>query len=119
LYGDIYYDLAKLYSGIEIPYDKVKKKDFSVNVRPGLNKWSDADYNIDISSNLSSFRTIYEDWLKRSDFSIDRVRLLSALVFLNMSPLHPYPIGDLFFLHANLRLAILFNSKNTGFVKVG
>jgi hypothetical protein len=97
--------------GLDLPYDVLKRK--KVNLT-----WHDTyyccnrdyfavDYEIDIGSTINSFRISYEDWLLRHNYDVEKVKILSALIQLNMAPLHPNPMGDTLFCHANLRLAQL------------
>lgn len=103
-YGDFYYDLAKIYYGIDLPYHTLKQKKARLNWKGNI-----ATYNMDISSTLATFRLLYEDWLESRSYSLNKIKLLAALIPLNMAPLHPAPIGDVLYLHANLRLAQLHN----------
>lgn len=84
--GDIYYDLAKLWHGLIISHELIK----------------DNFYNIDRLGNeiyLSFFRKsqyieyekIFIDWLNFNNFDIDKVKILTALIFLNIAALHHYP----------------------------
>jgi choline kinase len=100
--GDVYYDLAKLYMGLDLPYDVLKRKEVHL-------EWvgSAVTYELAISSTINSFKLSYEGWLKQHSYDVKKVRLLAALIQLNMAPLHPTPIGDVLYAHANLRLAQL------------
>ncbi|HYT41165.1 MAG TPA: hypothetical protein VEP90_02360, partial [Methylomirabilota bacterium] len=101
-YGDVYYDLAKIYSGLDLPYNTLKLKEVQL-------EWNGtfASYELGVSSTLVSFRLTYEDWIKKHSYDLEKIKFLSALIHLNMAPLHPTPIGDILFLHSNLRLAQL------------
>jgi choline kinase/mannose-6-phosphate isomerase-like protein (cupin superfamily)/thiamine kinase-like enzyme len=82
--GDIYYDLAKLYGGCIIPYNKMKDEN---NIH-----YLEGDYMIkysyDISDKLSSFKVEFEEWVIKMGFDLDKIKLITGLIFLNMSPLH-------------------------------
>lgn len=82
--GDIYYDLAKLYGGLIIPYNLMKDED-NIKLVEGLYSVS---YDYEVNKNLSDFKKIYENWLIMNGFDLDKVKLITALIFLNMSPLH-------------------------------
>ena len=60
------------------------------------------NYNYKTESELESFKPIYEKWIVDNDYDLDKVKLITALIFLNMSPLHEREFGDLLF----------FKSKN-------
>jgi NDP-sugar pyrophosphorylase family protein/quercetin dioxygenase-like cupin family protein len=82
--GDIYYDLAKLYGGLIIPYNMMKKND-SIQFSEGS---SIVEYSYQISQNLSKFKRHYENWLSENGFNLDKVKFITGIIFLNMSPLH-------------------------------
>jgi choline kinase/mannose-6-phosphate isomerase-like protein (cupin superfamily) len=82
--GDIYYDLSKLYGGIIIPYNLMKSEkniDFNESSISVIFTYSKL-------KNLTDFQSIYENWLITNGFDIGKVRLITGLIFLNMSPLH-------------------------------
>ena len=45
-------------------------------------------YSYDISDNLNLFKKEFEDWVIKVGFDLDKVKLITGLIFLNMSPLH-------------------------------
>ena len=89
--GDIYYDLAKLYGGIIIPYDMMKQPD-AIELVEGS---TEITYNYYASGNLSAFRREYETWLTKNGFDLNKVKLITAIIFLNMSPLHDDKFGKM------------------------
>jgi hypothetical protein len=34
------------------------------------------------------FKSLYENWIVENDLDIKKIKLITALIFLNMSPLH-------------------------------
>lgn len=82
--GDLYYDLAKLYGGILIPYNKMK----DIKNLKLIENDANLIYSYDVSSNLTKFKEIYEEWLVSNGFKLNHVKLITALIFANMSPLH-------------------------------
>jgi len=82
--GDIYYDLAKLYGGCIIPYNKMKNED---NISFIEGEYS-IKYSYEISNNLNLFKKEFEEWVVNIGFDLDKIKLITALIFLNMSPLH-------------------------------
>jgi len=82
--GDLYYDLAKLYGGCIIPYDKVKDVSY-IMLNEGL---STVDYSYSISDQLTRFKHEYEQWILKQGFDLNKVKFITGLIFLNMSPLH-------------------------------
>jgi len=82
--GDVYYDLAKLYGGCLIPYDLMKDEN---NISFIEGSYS-VNYTYPISENLTLFKSYYENWIVEKGYDLDKVKLITALIFLNMSPLH-------------------------------
>jgi NDP-sugar pyrophosphorylase family protein/mannose-6-phosphate isomerase-like protein (cupin superfamily)/thiamine kinase-like enzyme len=89
--GDIYYDLAKLYGGLLIPYNLMKEED-KITFNEGSYSIT---YNYPISDNLKKFKLSYELWLNEQGFDLNKVKLLTGLIFLNMSPLHDGKFGKM------------------------
>lgn len=101
-YGDLYYDLAKLYGGLGMCYDSIKKNMFHVCVFG-----SKVDYSFHMPEHLEVWRLGYENWLLRNNFDLYKVRVLAALIYLNMSPLHVAPFDELLFNHSKWLLSML------------
>ena len=89
--GDIYYDLAKLYGGSIIPYDLMKQEE-SIKLEEGSTM---VNYSYYVSEELYEFRKYYENWIIDNGFDLDRVKLITAIIFLNMSPLHDDKFGKM------------------------
>jgi NDP-sugar pyrophosphorylase family protein/mannose-6-phosphate isomerase-like protein (cupin superfamily) len=82
--GDIYYDLAKLYGGILIPYNMMKNES-KIDMKEGLYV---INFSYEVSDSLMKFKSLYENWIVENDLDIKKIKLITALIFLNMSPLH-------------------------------
>lgn len=89
-YGDIYYDLAKLWGGILVDYSQIKQKKFS---------YQEDDKGCWIEFPSHPFKTealsYLEDWISKKGFSIHKVKVIVGLIYLNMSPLHHYPFDKM------------------------
>jgi NDP-sugar pyrophosphorylase family protein/mannose-6-phosphate isomerase-like protein (cupin superfamily) len=90
-YGDVYYDLAKIYGGILIPYNLAKQDNF-ITLSEGS---SFINYSYNKSENLIKFANIYKNWVIEKGWDWDKVKLITALIFLNMSPLHDEKFGKM------------------------
>lgn len=88
--GDLYYDLAKLYKGIFLPDDLIKKNMFSFEMS-GINVY----YEYFLTRRLVESREEFDSFLEKSEFNSTKVKIISALCLLNMSPLHNYPFNFL------------------------
>lgn len=91
-FGDLYYDLAKLYGGIILNYDYIK-----------LNLLSYFESNDEVFIDFAQrFETVnyletLSNFICAQGYDLERVKLLVALIYLNMSPLHHYPFDKLLF----------------------
>tara|TARA_R110000737_G_scaffold112947_1_gene146087 strand:- start:6064 stop:7971 length:1908 start_codon:yes stop_codon:yes gene_type:complete len=91
--GDVYYDLAKMYGGILMSYKLMKdSENFSCLIDQNV-----VNYNHKSDSMLDKFKPTYEKWITTSGYDLEKVKLITALIFLNMSPLHEREFGDMLF----------------------
>lgn len=92
--GDIYYDYAKLLGGLYINYDLVKQNKF-------LFKLENKKLRLEIPNRKNSKKLIdfFENYLKKKKIDLKKVRVITGLIFLNMSPLHHHPFDKLLFIY--------------------
>lgn len=101
LYGDLYYDLAKLLGGLHLNYKEVKKNNFTYAEQ---NNSSTIDYpSVD---SLEEYVSILKDWVLTNNLDWKKVETLVPLIYLNMSPLHDAPFDKFL-----VSLALLHFSK--------
>ncbi len=84
--GDLYYDLGKLYAGCLVPFELLKD-DANVTLSEGS---STALYSYKVSDNLRQFRVEFERWVVVQGMDLKRVKLMAALAFLMICPLHSH-----------------------------
>ena len=92
-FGDVYYDLSKLMHGLIVSHESVTNEKYKVD--------SNENYiNIKIYNKpiYKKFIKIYYSWLKKNNFDILKVEIITGLIFLNIASLHHYPYS--FFLYA-------------------
>jgi len=94
--GDIYYDLAKLYGGTIIPYNMMKQEN-AIELVEGS---TIVKYDYFVSEDLYEFRDYYKDWLTKNGYDLNKVKLITAIIFLNMSPLHDEKFGKMLWFKA-------------------
>ena len=111
IYGDIYYDFAKLHHALEITGKVIRANKYDVKINE-----KDVDYSFDIRPHLIRNLKIFENFIHDKGFDVIKVRILSALVLLNIAPLHHYPYSELLFHHGKLKLFQVLNN-NDNFVK--
>jgi hypothetical protein len=59
-----------------------------------------ASYDYFISEDLYDFRNYYEGWLADNGYDLNKVKLITAIIFLNMSPLHDEKFGKMLWFKA-------------------
>lgn len=91
-HGDLYYDLAKLYGGTLISYKLIKEAMFSFDMNE-----NNVCYNYYLKNDLVEAREEFEHFLDSNGFDTNKVRLITALIFLNMSPLHEEPFDKMLY----------------------
>ena len=104
-FGDLYYDLAKLYGGTNISYKSIKKGEFSFDI-----SGDSIYYDYKISNNLIEAREEYESFLTKHGFDLDKIRIITALIFLNMSPLHQEPFNLMLYFMGKNKLYYALNN---------
>lgn len=89
IYGDVYYDFAKLLGGIIINYAEVKKNNFSVT----FDKDS-AEVTLPTSPNSEKLIKILEEFMRKEQYEPLNARKLLPLIYWNMAPLHKEPFAS-------------------------
>jgi len=106
-YGDVYYDLAKLYHGIIVSHEMVFKN---------LYNFSADGYMIDINIQTDYIRTQYKHdffkFLEDNQYNIKTVEILTALIFLNIAALHHDPYSRFLFYLGKRMLHDILNNDN-------
>ena len=86
--GDLYYDLSKLYGGMIISYQLIKTGQFSFDM-----SGSSIHYNYLVKNDLLEAKDEYEFFIKKNGFDLNKIKTITSLIFLNMSPLHNEPFN--------------------------
>tara|TARA_Y100000310_G_scaffold145370_1_gene144706 strand:- start:277 stop:2190 length:1914 start_codon:yes stop_codon:yes gene_type:complete len=106
-YGDVYYDLAKLYGGILMSYKLMKQEDKYSTIR--------TQNSIEIfherTKALENFENYFIGWVRRNNFNFDKIQKITALIYLNMSPLHEERLGDLLFYKSKMMMEEIYFDK--------
>ncbi|MBI2102539.1 NTP transferase domain-containing protein [Candidatus Woesearchaeota archaeon] len=97
--GDLYYDLAKLYGGVTMSYKLIKEGKFSFDM-----SGSSVYYNYSVNNDLIEAREEYEHFIQRSGLDLQKIKIIRALIFLNMSPLHHDPFDLMLYFKGKLLL---------------
>jgi hypothetical protein len=91
-FGDIYYDVAKMYGGMILNYDFIKK-----NLLSYCEDDQGVYYDFAQRHNAAAYIDILTCYVVNRGWDIDKVRLLVAIIYLNMSPLHTYPFDKMLY----------------------
>lgn len=97
--GDMYYDLAKLYHNLVVNHDIISNERFMVE-----RKGKAVNIKIARLKNLQNCEKVLEKWVIENDFDLNKVRVLRALIWLNMSPLHHDPFNIFLFYQGKYNL---------------
>ena len=104
--GDIYYDFAKLEHALLVNGEIIRKKKYSVKI-----KKNNVKYKITTIKKLIDFRNYFHKYLVKNFYDLNKVKLLSSLIFLNIAPLHEYPYNEFLFYHGKLSLNKILNAN--------
>jgi len=89
---DIYYDFAKLLHGLIVSHELVQEEKFTYSDENGI-----INIDIPISFKMLEFQQILRRFVEEHGFSWQKVRILTAIVFLNCAPLHEETYGKFLF----------------------
>jgi len=86
LYGDQYYDLAKMLGGLWLSYKDIKSENY------GYKESNDyATLDIPSVNDAKLYESVLKDWVDANGLDWKKVKLIMPIIYLNMSPLHEAP----------------------------
>jgi hypothetical protein len=90
--GDIYYDLAKLLHGLIVCHELIARDLYEI-------EWGKDEIRFDLLRRhiLVECEQQYEKWLGKNGYDVRKVRMLTALIYLNIAALHHYPYSLLLY----------------------
>ncbi len=104
-FGDLYYDFAKLYHALILNGSIIRKNEYIVKLEGGY-----VELELNIKSNLLEFLFVFENYLKEKGHDLYKVKILSALIYFNIAPLHHTPYSELlYFLGKRFLYNILYS----------
>ena len=86
MYGDLYYDLAKMLGGIRLNYRAVKNDELNYTEKNEI-----ASIIVPSVKDKVLYENILKDWVQSKGLEWHKVEVLVPLIYLNMSPLHESP----------------------------
>ena len=91
-FGDVYYDLAKLNHNLIFNHDIVNKELYTVE------DTSEGIYvDILVSKRLLECREVFRTFIEENGYDFNRVETLTGMIWINMAPLHEYPLSKFLF----------------------
>jgi len=91
-YGDVYYDLAKLNHNLIFNHDLVNKELYTVKDTP-----TGVDVDILVSKRLLECREVFRIFIEQNGYDLKKVDMLTGMIWINMAPLHEYPLSKFLF----------------------
>jgi len=90
--GDVYYDLAKLMHGLIVNHGIVVNDQFNAS-------WKDGEIKFDIQrkQSLAECEQRLNIWIQESNYDLKKVKVLTALIYLNIAALHHHPYSLLLY----------------------
>lgn len=98
--GDLYYDLAKLKHGLIINHNDVLSNVYKFKQK-NKNKIFLSFHHKKIYKNSIN---LFNRWLKKNGYDIKKVNIITALIFINIAPLHHHPYSIFLFFLGKLLL---------------
>jgi len=99
-YGDIYYEFAKLNHMLTINTRKVL--DGKIKVKYKSN--NEVKYSYEKRKVLLKFQKILFQFIEKNNFNLIKVKILTALIYLNISKFYDNPYCELLFYHGKKQL---------------
>lgn len=90
--GDMYYDLAKLNHNLTVNHGIINQGLFSIEKDNGT-----VTCNILRKNSLVLCQQELFNFAHKQKFDVKKIKILTALIWLNMSPLHEYPLDNFLF----------------------
>lgn len=106
-YGDKYYDLAKLNHSLTLNHDILNKNLFYVK-----NENGEIFCDVLKSSILCDCQKVFDDFVVSHNLDKQKIEILSSLIWLNMSPLHEYPLSLFLYYFGKYNLYLNLNKSN-------
>ena len=81
-----------MHHALIITHEIIRNNQFNIKV----NK-SNISYDFFVKSNLLEYKDIFEKFVEEKEYDLHRLKILSALTFLNIAPLHHNPYNKLLY----------------------
>jgi thiamine kinase-like enzyme len=98
--GDVYYDLAKLNHNLYVNHDIIRNGGFTCEI----NSTGGIYVDLHCAHRFVAAQKEIEKFCQRHNLSHKKVKMLSSIIWINMSPLHDKRFGDFLFYFGKLQL---------------
>jgi len=105
--GDLYYDLAKLNHNLTVNHDIINENLYQVKTYK-----NSIICDIYRKENMVMCQEALHDFIIKEGYDLKKVKLLTALIWLNMSPLHHHPFNLFLFYFGKLKLWKILKDNN-------
>ena len=102
--GDIYYDLAKLNHNLIFNHDVVNKGHYNIDYDDG-----GITCDILVKKNMLDCQEVLHSFINENNYNLEKVKLLTTIIWINMAPLHEYPLNKFLFNFGKYNLQRLLN----------
>lgn len=99
-YGDIYYEFSKLNHMLTINTRKVLDGKIKVHYKNN----NEVKYSFETRNVLLKFQKILYQFIEKNNFNLNKVKILTALIYLNISKFYDNPYSELLFYHGKKQL---------------
>ena len=106
LYGDIYYDFAKIHHALIVSGKIIRSNKYYVDI-----KNDEISLNIETRKNLIDFLLIFEKYLINKKYNLHNLRLMSIMIYLNIAALHDNPYDEFLFFFGRYLLQLFIENK--------
>ena len=98
-HGDLYYDLAKLRHNIIFNHDNINRGLFEIYIENN-------ELFVDLKCNYLLIQQLedFDKFIYEKNLNLKKIKILTALIWLNMSPLHEYHISKFLFYFSKFNL---------------
>lgn len=92
-YGDLYYDLSKLRHNIYFNHQNIENNLFN------LKEITNNKIELDLKCNYFLINQLedYNKFIIENNFDLGKIKMITSLIWINMAPLHEYPLSNFLF----------------------
>lgn len=90
--GDIYYDLSKLNHNLFFNHENIDNGLYSIT-----EEFEAISTDMKINYRLFLAKQQFDSWCMDNNFDLKKINMLTAIIWINMAPLHEYPLNKFLF----------------------